>query len=112
MYSPTQKEKVFLDAKDVKHLMRKSLRWVYDHASELGGRKIGGSWFFTEEGLSDAISGREKVAGKSDVRGAKTYGLVRNEKAGQGMGSRKKKKIKAEGPEHDANRHGLGSFLQ
>lgn len=45
-----------LPAKQVAHTVGKSLRWVYAHAHQLGGLKVGGSWIFTRANLERALS--------------------------------------------------------
>jgi hypothetical protein len=48
-------ENEILSAKKVSSILNKSLKFVYTHAAELGGAKIGGSYIFTQEGLYDAL---------------------------------------------------------
>lgn len=52
--------------KETARLLQKSLKWVYRNAQALGGSKIGGSLFFTDEGVWDAIQRGQKVAGSGD----------------------------------------------
>lgn len=50
-----------LNAKEVAVMLKKAPKWVYNHADKLNGRKIGGSLFFTTEGVLDAIQRSRKV---------------------------------------------------
>lgn len=91
----------------------KSLKWVYEHGAELGGRRIGGSWFFTEEGLEYAILGQieKDVARTSQVARANAPRRLPHKERSRGLGSRKKKSASQGRGEYDADRHGLGKFL-
>ena len=85
----------------------KSVKWVYKHAPELGGSKIGGSWFFTEGGLSDALQRGQLLAGsrnnKPKKSGAESLSIeTGRHQVGKG---RKKKAVKSN------NRHGLVDSL-
>ena len=51
-----------LDAKEVASILKKAPKWVYNHADKLGGRKIGGSLFFTMEGVCNAIQRQGRLA--------------------------------------------------
>jgi hypothetical protein len=84
-----------LSTKDVfEHFKgKKSLRWIYDHAEELGGKKIGGSWIFTEEGLRDALQGKRQVESQSVLPGQAAHQAVQNQERGSGLGKQKAKGI-------------------
>ena len=47
---------------DVAEYFGKSVKWVYRHSKELGASRIGGSIFFTWEGIEDAIQRGQDVA--------------------------------------------------
>jgi hypothetical protein len=81
----------------------KSVKWVYKYAPELGGSKIGGSWFFTEGGLSDALQRGQLLAGSRNNKAQKgspkdVQAKTRGYPVGKG---RKKKAVESD------NRHGL-----
>lgn len=44
-----------LKVKDVAELFDMRPEWVYANAEKLGGAKIGGTWFFHEHGIVNAI---------------------------------------------------------
>ncbi len=91
----------------------KSVKWVYQHGTELGGKRIGGSWFFTEEGLEHAILGQiEKTVARAGQmeRGAPS-GRLRYKEGRRGLGIRKAKATGKGGTDCDADRHGLGDFV-
>ena len=60
-----------ITAKKVAKTLQKSLNWVYDHALDLGAKRIGGSWIFTKEGLDHAIQGKKRddqgYSGRQDM---------------------------------------------
>ena len=97
-----------LCARDVAELMGKSLRWVYDHAPDLNGSKIGGSWFWTRQGVSDAIQRGQELAGDAKVQRAKAKDETIREKI---RSLRVRKTAKKEGREELAERVGLADFL-
>jgi hypothetical protein len=86
----------------------KSVKWVYKHAPELGGSKIGGSWFFTEGGLSDALQRGQQLARgrnhKPKKSGAESLSI---ETGRRQVGKGRKKKT-----DESENRHGLAGALQ
>jgi hypothetical protein len=86
-----------MDAKEIKARIfaKKSLRWIYDHAPELGGVKIGGSWLFTMEGLNSALQGRETVEGKGHYQWPKKNSIVPNQKRSVRVGKSKSQGIEA-----------------
>ncbi|GAG79094.1 unnamed protein product, partial [marine sediment metagenome] len=49
-------------------MLKMNKRWVYDHWVELGGSKIGGTIFFTAEGVNHAISGGQILAGNATTQ--------------------------------------------
>ena len=99
--------------KKVAEKLQKSLSWVYAHAEELGGVRIGGSWFFTEEGLEVAfqIKRQEGLARTSTNSGKAVSGRFSHQASGRRLGSKKKTGITTRDPEQDPDRHGLGRFL-
>ena len=60
-YSPFKVE-------DVAAILGMSKKWVYDHWPELGGSKIGGTIFFTEEGLKNALQRGSVMESYSEVQ--------------------------------------------
>ena len=46
-----------------------SKKWVYDHWAELGGSKIGGTIFFTQEGLKNALQRGSEMEGNTETQG-------------------------------------------
>ena len=54
---------------EIAKILDRSLRWVYNNAYELGGIRIGGSWFFTKERFGSALSGQNQ---EWMARGGKT----------------------------------------
>jgi hypothetical protein len=85
----------------------KSVKWVYKHAPELGGSKIGGSWFFTEGGLSDALQRGQQVARGRNHKPKKSGAEVVSLKAGRPKVGKGRK-----GPSDKSdNRHGLDGSL-
>lgn len=44
-----------ISPEEVAKLLGKSRSWVYGHAPELGASRIGASWIFTKEGLTEAL---------------------------------------------------------
>jgi len=96
-----------LDIQEIAQRFAKSKRWVYNHALELGGFKIGGSWFFTEGGLEDAIqTKRWPVAGNGHGKRGALKLVTEHKKKSCRMGSGRKKA--AETIRKDAAiRHGL-----
>jgi hypothetical protein len=87
--------------------LKVSVSWVYANAHLLG-TKLGGMWFFTKEGLEDAIRRREPVEGSGQTSRVKDKGnkAVGNKKTGRAMG-----KGPGEGDQDSlivsARRHGL-----
>jgi len=91
----------------------KSKRWVYSHALDLGGKKIGGSWFFTEEGFENAILGNdeENVAWTGQVPRSKFSSRLPHKTGSYRLGSKKTKRTTDVGTEDDTDRHGLAKFF-
>ncbi len=76
-----------MSIKDVAKELKVSVSWVYTNA-DLLGTKIGGMWFFTKEGVEDAIRRRDPVEGSgqtSRVRG-KGNKVMGNKKTSRPMG--------------------------
>ena len=59
----------YLKVRDVAAMLNMGKRWVYDHWVELGGSKIGGTIFFTTEGVNHAISGGKVLEGNTEIQG-------------------------------------------
>jgi hypothetical protein len=100
----------FLKTQDIAKMLDKSIKWVYAHAHELGGCKIGGTFIFTEEGFYNAIQRRQEMARKSNVQGKAVHSSTSKEKRGDRMGDRKAKGDKTKRREL-ASRAGLTDFL-
>jgi hypothetical protein len=98
-----------LQIEEVAEKIHKSVSWVYRNAASVGGKKIAGSWFFTEEGVKDAISRGKEVPCSSNNRRTETHKAVRYKKGSAGMGiGHQKESEEAENPD----RHGFASALQ
>jgi hypothetical protein len=100
----------FLNPKDIALRFKKSPRWVYQYAHELGGFRIGGSWFFTKEGVDYAIQRRKKMESDSDLQRDKISGITVDKKRGHRLGSQKTQGIDKE-QKAAAKRHNLDRFL-
>jgi hypothetical protein len=100
----------FISPKEVSGEIKKSVRWVYSHADQLGGVKIGGSWIFSKEGLKNAIQTKQKVAGSGNISGQKVSDTLQNQKGGDCLGKSNSRRIGAERREA-AKRHGLDDLL-
>ena len=85
----------------------KSVKWVYKHAPELGGSKIGGSWFFTEGGLSDALQRGQSMAGCRNHSQKKSGSESLSIETGRDQVGKGRKKASDESD----NRHGLDGSL-
>ena len=107
----TGSENAFMNAREVASLLRRSEKWVYDHAGELGAAKIGGSIFFTEWGLEDAIQRGQEVARSRHIRREKAPGTASNKACGWRVGKPETEGTK-EGREDAARRHGLDDLLR
>ena len=100
----------FISPRDISAQINKSIRWVYSHAHDLGGIKIGGSWIFTKEGFENAIQTKQKVASGGNIPGQKIPDPMQKQKGGHCLGKQNAKGIKAERREA-AKRHGLDDLL-
>jgi hypothetical protein len=95
--------------------LRKSTSWVYKNWQTLGGRKLGGSLFFSKkEDLYECLfNQRQGVALRLHPEGDQAHGsLVQNKNQGQTgrsktKGGTKKSKAAATGDKEDPNRYGL-----
>jgi len=91
-----------LTVNEVANKLKVSVSWVYAHA-HLIGTKVGGIWFFYEEGINDAIRRRDPVERDDPPqrfrgKGNKTTGRA----MGKGPGAGNQEKIL-----ESARRHGL-----
>lgn len=100
-----------LTPQNIAEKLEKSTRWVYQNALQLGGVKIGGSWFFTGEGLKNAVQGREKMAGEGHVSGSKVHSIATNQISCKRMGGKKNKESEKYRQEA-ASRHGFSNLLR
>ena len=103
--------KKILTAKDVALLIDgRGKSWVYQHAEELGGVKVGGSWLFpSEEHIYDCLFGkRKRMEVRLRTKQEKIHGnVVRNKKGGKESRGNKKTRIEESSDRGDTNRHGL-----
>jgi hypothetical protein len=93
---------------DIAALFGKSLKWVYKNAAELNGSKIGGSLFFTREGIANAIQRGQLLAWGGHNKAQKGSSKVVQIKTGCRKVGGRRAKATAEA----ANRHGLDNDLQ
>lgn len=102
-----------LQPQDIAGRLHKSVRWVYDNGNALGGVKIAGSWFFTQEGLENAVMGQAagNMDGAGKVQRAKISSQLPNQKRCQRMGGPEAKTTIRGTKEDDPNRHGIGDLL-
>jgi hypothetical protein len=107
--NPSKKLKLF-KPKDISTILGMSIRWVYEHAKELGGFKLGGQLFFDQEGIENAIQRGKEMAGKGYFPGRSLHLNPADKKRSQRLGNRKDKRAEA-GREEEAARHGLARFL-
>jgi hypothetical protein len=97
-----------LEIKEVAQKLKKSPRWVYAHAYELGAAKIGGSLIFTQEGVENAIlrSQQEGMERRSqNPRQAGGNETISHKAGSVGLGRRNVKRD--DGILASARRHGL-----
>ena len=97
-----------LTAKELSAILRKSERWVYLHAIELGGAYLGGSWFFSESEVENAIQRGKDVARRRKNQRQEDSPKVGflTEKRRCRMGAQRKRER-----EEAARRHGLDDLL-
>lgn len=100
-----------LTPKDVARYFRKSVDWVYSHFQELGGFKVGGLIFFTQEGLNNAIQRKQEMASRGETRRSQDYKVIQHAKRSRRMGDSGKELAK-EDFEAKARRYGLDEFLR
>jgi len=96
-----------LRAKDIQNIFGMSKEWVYNNVRELGGFRIGRSWFFTQEGVQDAIQRGQEMAGCGNSQRQKNNTLVRYKKSSGSMGDRRTGGT----VEREKARHGLINFV-
>jgi len=106
-----QEGPVTVDPKVIASRLGKSLRWIYDHAGELGAVKIGRLWVFTEEGLKDALQRREtgSMERSGQTTRAKVLPRLSDKARGRSLGSRETERAGGGG---EADRHGLRDILR
>lgn len=104
-------KKEILSVGTVAEYFNMSKRWVYNHAEDLGGFRIGRSIFFTWEGVQDAIQRGQIVAGNSKAKGDETP----NKKVSEVMRRKKMRKRNDFGSQKArkelAERAGFGEFV-
>lgn len=98
-----------LTPREISRILGKSVRWVYDHAAELGGVKIGSSWIFTEGGLRDALQRGQEMARGRQIPRAEVHGIIRQKGRSNRLGASDKKGVKSR--KKNAQEHGLDEFL-
>lgn len=92
-----------LTADEVAQIIRRSKSWVYAHAAELGASRIGSSWIFTQEGLTDALQGSRSLAQRHQNQWkADAKPFVSDQK-----GSPRVRKLAPETVSEGLHRHGL-----
>src|SRR5208283_3720670 len=98
-----------IDPADVATLLKKSVRWVYNHGRELGAVRIGKTWFFTEEGLEHAFETQRQanLAGSGRFPRKVVPQAVSNSTRGRGVGGHKAEGANEPGADLPKNRHGL-----
>ena len=87
----------YLTPQDVARLFKKSPRWVYNHASELGGARIGKSLIFTERGIEDDIQRGQEMARMRMERQKAIHISIPNQKRGKSMGNNQEKRAVTDG---------------
>jgi hypothetical protein len=102
-----------LQPQDIAVRLHRSVRWVYDNGNALGGVKIAGSWFFTQEGLENAIVGQGEgnLESTSQTRRAKISSQLQNKKRSIRVGAQEAQRVIRRTKEDNDNRHGLGDLL-
>lgn len=111
IHNKTGSENAFMNAREVASRLRRSEKWVYDHAGELGAAKIGGTLFFTERGLEDAIQRGQEVARGRHIRREKVPGVAVDKACGWRVGKPETQRTE-EGRQDAAKRHGLDDLLR
>lgn len=88
-------ESPILTVHDVSETLKKSEKWVYSHAVDLGGSRIGRSWFFTQMGVQHAIErGKDLARDSQNQREAREPEIRLYPKKGrQGLGRRGEKAV-------------------
>ena len=80
-----------LKVKDIAAMLDMSERWVYDHWRELGGVKIGGTLFFSIEGVNNTLQRKGQMESHTQIqRNKRPDKMVRNQEGGLGMGTSRK----------------------
>ena len=105
-------ETKWITPKEVSDYLNKSLSFVYRHAKELNGAKMGHTIFFTREGVDDAIL--SKIKGSMDrncqCREKDDDQGVSDKVSGNRMGGRGKEELRETGRWECFNRVGLAEF--
>ena len=96
--------------RDISKRLKKSLRWVYAHALELGAVRIGGSVIFTEEALENALQRGESAQGSCYVERRKASAVMPDKERGRRMGGSEEEGAQGE-RKAAAARHGLADLL-
>lgn len=94
---------------DVAGIFKRTTRWCYMHYMELGGVRIGGSVFFTKEGLAYALQRGYEVESVNHAERRAPVMPERYERRNKDVGSRRKiadSERRKEAVER-AERHGL-----
>lgn len=101
-----------LRVRDLAKRLQKSAKWIYAHAGELGGTRVGRSWIFIEEAFQNAILGQERsLAGTGEVGRAKVQKGLQNQARRHSMGSRNTSGTGDATEPEAPDRHGLGDLL-
>ena len=84
-----------------------SKKWVYDHWAKLGGKKIGGTIFFTEQGVRHALQGGQVLESHTEIqRNPGQNQIMPDKKRSLAMGNSREKTAERDRIE-GAKRHGL-----
>ena len=86
----TAQKKSTLTPQEVADIFKKSNKWVYKYAADLNGSYIGGSLFFTQEGINDAIQRGQEVARGRNGRGEAIHKVTSEKKRRNGVGAHQK----------------------
>ena len=93
--------KNILTPEETAKYLKKSVSWVYKHAEELGGRKLGGSLFFpAEEDLYEFIFCKGKGWRYDFTMNGKRYTKTWFKTKREAKQAEAKRKEEAENPEH------------
>jgi len=97
-----------ISPEEVATILRKSLSWVYAHASQLGASRIGGSLIFTREGLDYAFEKGKNLASQGHGQRKKVHQRrVQHKESSTKLGTGSKETLEERG-----RRHNLVAFMR